>query len=251
MKRTVLFGVTLLIGACCLGLGFWQVGRLQDRRADNRAQASGRSLPPLVTDSGQPPALPANRRVVLQGELDEAREFLLRNRLVRGVPAVQVITPLRLVGTDTALLVNRGYVPAADAINPGAASWSESGRRQFRGLLLPMPARGDGAPKDHRGRETWNSLDLDAMRARVPYPIAAVYLLAETDSSEGDAYTLNGKVYPFRAEVPPMGDGPHLMYAVQWFGIAAAVVAFGAVFVLRGGTGRSADMQESPERGAS
>jgi cytochrome oxidase assembly protein ShyY1 len=30
-----------------------------------------------------------------------------------------------------------------------------------------------------------------------------------------------------------MDGGPHLSYAVQWFGIAAAVIAFGIFFVLR------------------
>jgi cytochrome oxidase assembly protein ShyY1 len=30
-----------------------------------------------------------------------------------------------------------------------------------------------------------------------------------------------------------MDGGPHLSYALQWFGIAAAVVAFGIFFILR------------------
>jgi cytochrome oxidase assembly protein ShyY1 len=82
------------------------------------------------------------------------------------------------------------------------------------------------------------------MRARLPYPIAPVYLVAEADSAEGEAHTTRGRVYPFRAEPPLLDEGPHLMYAVQWFGIAVAVVAFGIIFVLRGGG--SARASEAP-----
>jgi cytochrome oxidase assembly protein ShyY1 len=70
------------------------------------------------------------------------------------------------------------------------------------------------------------------MRARLPYPVAAVYLVAEPDSSSR-AHTIRGRVYPFRAELPPTDNGPHLSYALQWFGIAVAAVAFGIFFILR------------------
>jgi surfeit locus 1 family protein len=160
---------------------------------------------------------------------------VLRNHLIRGVPAVQIVTPLRIPGQDSAVLVNRGYVPAADAVDPGPANWAEPGTRTFHGTLLPVPDRGDGNPITRRGRETWKSLDLRAIRARLPYPVRGVYLVAQPVPSEGAAHTINGTVYPFRAELPPMDEGPHLMYAIQWFGIGAAVLAFGALFILRGG----------------
>lgn len=235
MRRLVLFSMTVAVGAGCIALGVWQVGRLTGRRAANALALAGRTLPPLVADSIHPPQFLPNRRAVLAGELDAAHELVLRNHLVRGVPAVQIVTPLRLPGSDTAVLVNRGYVPAADAVDPGPADWAESGRRTFHGTLLPVPDRGDGSPVQRSGHETWKSLDLRAVRARLPYPVAGVYLVAESDSSDGTAHTLNGTVYPFRAELPPMDEGPHLMYAVQWFGIAAAVLAFGALFIVKGG----------------
>ncbi len=234
MRRIVLFSLTLAMGLLCSGLGVWQIRRLTARRAANRQALAGRDLAPLIGDSIAAPHLVPYRRATLSGTLDEGREFLLRNRLVRGVPALLVVTPLRLPGTDTAVLVNRGYVPSLDAVDPGAATWSEAGRHRFSGSLLPTPDRGDGAPLLHAGHETWRALDLRGMRARLPYPIAPVYLLAEPDSSDGAAHTVRGRVYPFRAEPPPMDEGPHLMYAIQWFGIAAAVIAFGVIFIWRG-----------------
>ena len=234
MRRTVLFGLSLLVAAACLGLAGWQLRRLSTRRAANREALLQRTLPVLAIDSGLP-ILQANRKVRVVGELDEAREFGLRGRVIQGVPAILIVTPLRLAGSDTALLVNRGYVPAPDAVNPGAVTWSESGEHRFQGVLLPVPDRGDGSPVRYNGRETWKALDLSAMRARLPYPVAALYLIAEPDSADGAAHTIRGRSYPFRAEPPPLDEGPHLMYAVQWLGIAAAVLVFGIIFVWRGG----------------
>lgn len=251
MRRHVLLSMTVLLGTACLALGAWQLGRLTVRRAANLQGLTGRALPPQVADSTLAPRLLPNRRAVLTGELDPAHEFVLRNRLVRGVPAVQIITPLRIPGSDSAVLVNRGYVPAPDAVDPGAAEWAEPGTRVFAGTLFLVPDCGDGTPMVRKGRETWKRLDLRAMRARLPYPVVAVYLVAQADPARGTPHTLNGTVYPFRAELPPMDEGPHLMYAIQWFGIAAAVLAFGLMFILKsgprgGGATRQATVDGAP-----
>jgi surfeit locus 1 family protein len=234
MRRIVLFGMTLVIGAACVGLGIWQLSRLQERREANGGAEAARAMPPLDFAALDLPALTPQRRVVMRGTYDHTNELILRNRVVRGVPAVLVITPLRVAGSDTAILVNRGYVPAPDATSPGATPFAEPGEVSVTGLVLPVPNRGDGAPLTHSGsgRETWQALDLAAMRQRLPYPIREHYVVASADSGAA-SHTPEGGAYPIRAEPPPLGDGPHLMYAVQWFGIATAVVAFGVLFVLR------------------
>ncbi|HEU5218799.1 MAG TPA: SURF1 family protein [Gemmatimonadales bacterium] len=245
MRRLILLSATVIVGAACLALGVWQLGRLTKRRAANAQALIGRSMPPVVADSTQWGTLLPNRRAELSGTLDSAREFVLRNHLIRGIPAVQIVTPLRIPGQDSAVLVNRGYVPAPDAVDPGPAQWSEPGIRTFHGILLAVPDRGDGNPIEHNGRETWKSLDLHAIRARLPYPVIAAYLVAQTDSADGAEHTVLGTVYPFRAELPPMDEGPHLMYAVQWFGIASAVLAFGVLFILKGGPGKGRNSHQS------
>jgi surfeit locus 1 family protein len=237
MRRSVLFGITLLVGLAATGLGVWQLRRLETRKSLNREARAARTLAPFSLNAPGARAL-SNRRVFLSGTYDEAHEFLLRGRVVQGVPAVQVVTPIRLEGRDTAFLVNRGYVPAPDATNPGTTSWSEPGPVEVRGVLLPVPDRSDGAPIMDRGRETWKALDLTAMRGRVPYPVAPFYIVAAADSSSAE-HTVRGRQYPIRAEPPPLDNGPHLSYAIQWFGIALAALAFGVFFVLRPSVPRS------------
>jgi surfeit locus 1 family protein len=230
MRRTVLFVITLLVAAIATGLGIWQLRRLGTRRTANRAAITARDLPPLALNLDWSPE--SNRRATITGRLDEDHEFILRGHVVQGVPAVQVVTPIHLPDRDTALLVNRGYIPAPDATDPGNATWSEPGEITLHGVLLTSPDRGDGDPITHNGRETWKAIDLSAMRTRIPFPVSSFYLVAEADSGS-DTHTVRGKAYPIRAEPPGLSEGPHLSYAIQWFGIALASIAFGCFFVLR------------------
>jgi surfeit locus 1 family protein len=230
MRRIVLFVITLLVAVSATGLGIWQLRRLQARRAANREAIAAQALPPLVLNREWDPT--PYRRAWVTGRFAEEHEFVLRGRVVQGVPAVQILTPIRWPNRDTALLVIRGYVPAPDATNPGAVSWSEPGEVTVHGVLLPAPDRGDGDPITQNGRETWRTIDLSLMRVRLPFPVSSLYLVAEADSGS-DTHTVRGASYPIRAEPPELTEGPHLSYAIQWFGIALASLAFGCFFVLR------------------
>lgn len=233
MRRILWFLLTLAVGALGVRLGVWQLGRLAERRSANRITAAARALPPLRLPGNAGTSPTAERLAIVEGEYDESRQFVVRGRLVREIPSVLVITPLRFPGTDTALLVNRGYVPTPDAMTPPESSaYSEPGMRTVHGVLQSVPDDGDGAPASRGGRETWHRLDLAAMRARLPYPVFDAYLIAEPESA-GTAHTARGRIYPIRAQPPALSNGPHLSYAIQWFGIGAAAVVFGVVFVLR------------------
>lgn len=152
MRRTVLFGITVLAALGATALGFWQLDRHGDRKAFNEVARRGLGLP--LVDWNTTTARQPNRRAVARGEFLEQYEFLLRGRSVQGVPAVQVVTPLKLPGQDTALLVSRGFVPAPDAANPGSAKWSEPGEVLVRKVLLGVPDQGGKKPLMHGERET-------------------------------------------------------------------------------------------------
>lgn len=233
--RAALFVLTLLATAGGSALGVWQLGRLADRRARNAASIAQRDLPAIDLDRSTVPSGLAFRRVTASGAYDESHEFLLRGRLLEGTPGVQVVTPFRMPGRDTAILVNRGFVPTPDAgAPPPGMAFTEPGPIRLSGIARPVPDQGDGEPLETIRGETWHRLDLTAMRTRLPYPLADYYVLAGVDSGAGPDHTAEGRVLPIRVDPPPLDDGPHLSYAVQWFMIAAASLGFGIVFVLRG-----------------
>lgn len=234
MGRSIWFGVSVVVAASCVGLGLWQLDRRAERLERNAEATAGRSLPPLDLNAAGG-TVPAQRRVVVRGEFDHSAQLILRGHLWMGAPGVHVVTPLRLAGSERALLVNRGFVTAADGVTPDSPVPLEPGAVVLEGIVVPVPVAGDGGqPAEHAGRVSWRRLDLPTLRDRLEYPLLDVYLLPETPNPAGP--------WPRRVEWPGLDEGPHLSYALQWFGIAAAVLAFGLFFVL--GLGRSSGATE-------
>jgi surfeit locus 1 family protein len=239
MGRSGWFTVTLLVSTVCVGLGFWQLDRRSARIERNAEALSGRELPVVDLNLASGGA-PAQRRVTARGTFDHDHQMILRGHLWRGAPGVHVITPLRLSGTDVAVLVNRGFVPSADGATPDTPVPEEPGEVALEAIAVPVPVTGDGGqPVERSGQVSWRRLDLPTLRDRLPYPLLGVYLLPTTPSSAGH--------WPRRVDPPALDEGPHLSYAIQWFGIAAAVLAFGVVFVLGIGRRReAADLMPPP-----
>ncbi len=210
-----------LLGLICLRLGVWQLDRLTTRRAASAAAVRHRSLPAL--DGRALHDSTSNQRAVATGSYDYEREIILRGRGRGGVPGVEVVTPMRLTGTDSALLVLRGYVPSADAISYDVQIHREADSTTIAGVAMAIPVDPAGAaPVERNGATTWRRLDLATLRARLPYPIAPVYLIADSPATVSPA--------PLRSSPPQLGDGPHLNYAIQWFGFA--MIAFGGAAAL-------------------
>jgi surfeit locus 1 family protein len=251
-RRFSLLGITVVVAAACGGLGFWQLDRLKTRRAANRHSLSQRDLPVLDLAVESPPAGLTYRRGQVAGTYDFDNEFLLRGRVLLGAPGVQVITPLRIPGRDTALLVNRGFVPTNDAGPPPAGlRYQEPATATISGIVRPMPDADDGAPIEMPLGESWRRLDLTAMRDRLPYPVASYYLIATADTTQSVDHTAKGSVLPLRVEPPVLDDGPHKSYAIQWFLIGATAIGFGVAFARRGPAGaRRAGTGIAPPPGA-
>ena len=225
--------VLLLVAAVCARLGAWQVSRLHQRRALNLVILRARAEPPVSLDQAgrRDSAALAQRWVRATGRYDRRHELVLRSQTYEGTPGVQVVTPLRLQGSDTAALVIRGFVPAPDAVRADLDSLDEPGERSVTGLALPMGS-GGGKPLEVAGHSTWVRLDFPALSRTLPYPILPLAILQTPDSSLPH--------YPLRLSPPDVDDGPHLNYAVQWFLFSALSVAFAVVVVAKSGATRPA-----------
>jgi surfeit locus 1 family protein len=212
------FGFAALVFA---RLGVWQVHRLRERRAANARALAERSEPPVtITDAHQAGVSLTGRRAAARGRYDEDHDIIIRGRVYQGVPGVEIVSPLLLETSGTAILVNRGFVPTPDAFTIRLDSLRERGIVRVEGLALPL-ASGRGAPLRHKGETTWARLDYDAISGQLPYPIAHVYLQQLPDSALPS--------FPRRLDPPALDDGPHLNYAIQWFSFSAMALVFGIV----------------------
>jgi surfeit locus 1 family protein len=220
----VLFvGIALL----CARLGFWQVDRLGQRRAGNAAVAAARRAPPVdLTSARRVTNLDAGRPVIARGTYDFAHEVVVMGRVLEGTPGVHVLTPLRLAGSDRAVLVNRGFVPAPDAFSVDLDSLREPGAVEVTGVAQAFASTADRSPPSRRnGPISVSRVHYGSLRDAIPYPL--LHVVVQQDASAG------APALPRRLPLDPLDEGPHLGYAIQWFAFAAIALVFAAIFALR------------------
>ena len=120
--------VALLV-VVMISLGFWQLRRLDERKAFNDEVASRIDLPPQPLDSilglDTAPELLEWRSVVAEGTYLPDEEFVVVNRSQGGAAGELVVTPLALAD-GRILLVERGFVP----LDTDRASAPEGDRRE-------------------------------------------------------------------------------------------------------------------------
>ena len=218
-------GLLLLAAAGFARLGVWQLSRLRERRAANVITSAARSAAPVTLEPETPHAeMLAERRVVATGRYDHGRDIVIRGDVLLGTPGVRLVTPLLLGPGGPAVLVDRGFLPAPDAVTVDTKGTEEPGEVTVRGVALPVPA-GPGEPIEHGNRTTWRRLDRRALRSRLPYDLLPIYIKQSPDSSLPS--------FPRRLPPAPIDEGPHLGYAVQWFLFAGMAAAFAVLVVGR------------------
>ncbi len=219
--RMILFAVLAIAGAALfIRLGFWQLDRLGQRRARNAILATRIAAPPAPWSDT---TAVRYRRVRVSGAADYDREIVLVGRSRGGSPGVNLVTPVRLPGSDTAVLVNRGWVYSPDGTRVDGARWREGDTLAVEGYVeaFTEPGPGDLPANQRLARR----LSYSAVAARFPYPIAPAYIVAiDTGAARPDV--------PARPGLPAPDNGPHLGYALQWFAFALiAVVGAGIALV--------------------
>jgi surfeit locus 1 family protein len=226
-RGTIFFAVfALAVSAGCVRLGFWQLSRLEERRLRNAEVAARSALPPAPALALAGDSSARFRRVVADGLYDFARELLLTSRARNGAPGVHLITPL--LTERGAILVNRGWVYAPDGMRIDAVLWREDSVARVEGYAELFAAPQSGPVSTPSVAAAVRRLDHDSLSARFPYPIAPILIVQRLDSGEAAA---SAKGTPVRVEPPPLGDGPHRAYAIQWFAFAVVGVA-GTAYVI-------------------
>lgn len=221
----------LLLAAVAIRLGVWQLERLGDRRATNLVELAARDLPPLdLTLPGADDSLLAGRRITARGHFEPAGEIYLRNRAHNQAPGVHVTTPFAIDATGDQLWVVRGFAFAPDGITPRFVTSPQSGTVTISGVASSFPMTEDaGQPIPVEGKTSYRRLDAIVARQLEPRSLDGFVYLAGDTGGPGQ----------LPAVLPPaLDEGPHFSYAIQWFGIAAAMLTFGWLVILRPRGGR-------------
>lgn len=216
--------LALIAAAVCVRLGLWQLARHQEKVRRNEVIAARQRSAPVdlvavTRDTGEARFRPA----IVTGRFDYDQELVLSGRTHQGSPGVELLTPVRIAGWDTAVLVDRGWVYSPNGAFVDRARWREADSGTVRGYVeLYMPDAGTTTAADPR---TVRRVSRREIAARIPYPVAPYYLVATGDSADGD--------HPARRALPALDAGPHRSYAIQWFAFALFAVAGAVLVVLR------------------
>jgi surfeit locus 1 family protein len=211
--------LTVALIAMLVSLGNWQLRRAAEKRVlfDSFAQGSDATRGIDV----ETPKVPRYSQVEAEGRYDGTRQVLIDNMVHAERAGYFVITPFALQGGGW-VLVNRGWVPLGRSRAERPAVPVDADARRIRGRAdnLPSPGIQMGTPA----------------ALAPPYPVVAAFpkheelarLLNETgwtpaadlillDPKEPDGYVRDWGA----PGLPPLR---HIGYAVQWFGLAAALL---------------------------
>jgi surfeit locus 1 family protein len=240
-RRWLLASVLVLAAAAVMiRLGIWQLDRLEWRRDFNARVQEQMNAAPLELNATN---LDADlysmeyRRVTVIGRYLPQDEIVLRNQVWMtefGTEfGVTVFTPFLIEGTDAAILVERGWIPQADA--ESRTVYQEEGLIDVSGRLRraetdfginewlhPDPTL---AP-DQQRLDTWNNLELERIAGQMETQLLPVYLQIRPESNQSSP--------PYASWTSPdLSEGSHFGYAIQWFTFATILVVGYPVYVDR------------------
>jgi surfeit locus 1 family protein len=223
-RRTIAFCTfAVLASLLFVRLGLWQLARLHEKVQRNVAIDAHQREAPVPFASLPPDSSAARyRRASLTGVFDYGQELVLSGRTHQGSPGAELVTPIRVPGSDTVVLVDRGWVYSPDGASVDRPRWRERDSGTVVGYVeqYAPDAGATGAAHDPR---IVRRISRREASSRIPYPLAPYYLVQTGDTATS---------HPVRREMPVLDEGPHLSYAIQWFAFAAIALA-GAGFVIR------------------
>ena len=213
----------LLLTALLCSLGFWQLGRGEQKKMLIDRQQIAATAPALDLN-GQTlidkDAL-RYRPVTLLGHYDPAHQVLIDNQVLDGKPGYRVLTPFLPDKGGPAVLVNRGWVAlgASREVLPNLDITTPIQQVQGRVNLFPEPGirlRGGEVPG-----ETWpvrvQVIDKQLLAEKLGYTLSDYQV--ELDPAQSEGYQRQWKI---AVAIPPE---KHQAYAVQWFGLALTLTA--------------------------
>lgn len=232
--RPVPFVATMLVVAIGIALGNWQQRRAAEKEAFAQQQASYAEMQPLDASAlarNAPPEV--LRRIVADGEFIAGWPLYVDNRPHEGKAGFYLLTPLRLAGSDTVVLVLRGWF-ARDPVDraripdipvPQGTVRIEGRVRDVVARTMPI-----GAPPSLQPGAIVQNVEIDKLKAASGLPLQNFIIEQTSDTPDGLV-----RDWP----APSAGIDKHRGYAFQWYALAAAAFIFFLVTGFRSGSKRS------------
>lgn len=228
-------GAVLLVAVAAMlvvlvKLGFWQLDRAAEKAAIKASFEARTAAPPVRLDGQRLDAGRGEfRRADARGAFEPQGQVLIDNAILDGRAGYRVITPFRLSGTQTRVLVDRGWIPWPSDRNHVPVAPAPEGVIEITGLLK-RPADDfytlEDTPPTAR-QVVWQNLDLAHYERVHDVPLQPLLLLLSPDATNAGGYDRRWPTYSNQ------WIARHRGYAVTWFGLAAVLVVGVAALIWR------------------
>ncbi len=214
--------------ALLLGLGTWQLERLEWKTALIAEREAHLAAPALALDmSSDPLAIEEFRRVLLRGKFLHEHEIHLLSRTYKGRAGIQVVTPIvpHTGGSEgIAVLVNRGWVPGELSDPDSRLEGQVRGTAEVTGIARTgIGGRGWFVPENRPASGVWHHLNIEEVSQAIGLTLAPFVVEAGPEPNPGG--------YPIGGQTRIHLRNDHLGYAITWFTLAAALALIYFLFV--------------------
>jgi surfeit locus 1 family protein len=199
-----------------VALGNWQSRRAEEKLAfghdlDAAARRAVLVLPSTPIDAHDYEFA----RIRARGEYSARHTILLDNKVLRGTPGYQVLTPLKITGDDMHVLVNRGWVAAGTRRDSLPQIQTPAGTETVEGIAIVPSSRILELDANTEEGIVWQNLVLARYAKWSGLKLQPVVLQQTSEAADGLV-----RVW----ERPDSGADRHRGYAFQWYALAATIL---------------------------
>ena len=215
-------------------LGLWQLDRLEQRRTFNArvtAQRENAKLKLTPDSMNQDLYEMEYRALEVTGEYAHSQEVALSNQVWNGMLGVHLLTPMKIKGTETYVLIDRGWIPQEDYSPDDWSIYQVPGQITVEGVMrrpqsestfggIPDPTLAPGQTR----LAYWKIVNLARIQAESGLSMLPIYIKLTPKGEQTNPPLIS----EFDLELK---EGPHMGYALQWFAFAAIMVIGYPVYV--------------------
>lgn len=204
----------LCVFSLTLYLGQWQQARAAEKRLLQAEFEHRTSVSPVLLGAAiaDPLAL-RYTNAIARGEWLESGQIFLDNKFDNESVGFHVITPLKIIGTDRYILVNRGWVARGTGYPSPPSAPVPSGSVAADGMLMLPGTRFLELTQTTVQGNVWQNLTIERYRAASNLDVLPLVLLAKMAAP------------PLKPvlERPDAREEKHIEYMLTWYSLAVTV----------------------------
>ncbi len=221
--------LSILFFAIFLILGVWQLNRAKEKEQLLANLAQQAHAKPISIEN-----LPNNtaswqyRPVNFSGQFLNKKQFLLDNKINQGQVGYEVITPVKIKGLKKLVLLNRGWIPAAQNRTVLPEIKTIFGSQTIHGIIRLPLAKGFMLKTEKLQVDRWpiriQQIDFQWMEKALNQPVYPFVVLLDQHADHG---------FVRQWEMVSMQPATHIGYAIQWFSFAGLLIIIYLIMCIR------------------